>query len=206
MMPPAHKPLAVPAPVLLGMVCLLAFAGAHGEGSPAVAEPSAAATVGSSKPKSSPKPPKNSASPSAKGANKPLSKDIPIPLPIGDVAKMIKIPQTGTAGELLSQLMAVQMKRIDETHVEMQEMKIDLYQPDGKTDFHIEIPTSVFDLKTRLIHSENPVVVRTQDFELTGEKMEFDTVERSGKLLGRVHMRIHDLKKAAGDDDQKPNQ
>jgi hypothetical protein len=139
------------------------------------------------------------ASGKAPNPNKPASKDIPFPLPLNEVAKMVKIPQTGLAGELLSQLMATEIKRIDEENVQMQQTKIDFYQTDGQTDFHIDVPTSIFNLKTRIIRSNDPVTVRTQDFELTGEKMEFDTVERSGKLIGRVHMRIFNLKKMAGD-------
>lgn len=134
--------------------------------------------------------------------NRPLSKEIPFPLPINEIARAVKIPQTGLAGELVSQLMAAKIKRIDADHVEMESMNIDLYQADGKSDFHIVVPTSVFNLKTRIIHSDNPVTVRTQDFELTGERMEFDTVERTGKLMGKVQMKIHNLKQVAGQTDE----
>lgn len=126
------------------------------------------------------------------------SKDIPFPLPIGDTATIVKVPNVGSAGQILSQMLAMKAKRIDADHVEMQETKIDLNQADGKSDYHIDIPASIFDLKTRIISSEHPVVIRTQDFELTGEKMRFDTVERSGELMGNVHMIIHNLKQTAG--------
>ncbi len=64
------------------------------------------------------------------------------------------------------------------------------------------VPTSVFNLKTKIIHSDNPVSVHTQDFDLTGEKMEFDTAERTGKLMGKVRMRVHNLKQVAGQSDE----
>lgn len=150
------------------------------------------------KPEKSPKP----ARVKPEKPNQPLSKEIPFPLPINEIARAVKIPQTGLAGELVSQLMAAKIKRIDADHVEMESMNIDLYQPDGKSDFHIVVPTSVFNLKTRIIRSDNPVTIRTQDFELTGERMEFDTVERTGKLMGKVQMRIHNLKQVAGQSDE----
>ena len=128
----------------------------------------------------------------------PMSKEIPIPLPVGDTALGLKVPDVGVAGQLLSQLFAAKAKRIDDNHLELQGTKIDLNQADGKSDYHIEIPTSVFDLKTRIITSDQAVVIRTQDFELTGEKMRFDTVEKSGELIGKVRMVIHNLKQTAG--------
>lgn len=134
--------------------------------------------------------------------NRPVSKDIPFPLPINEIARLVKIPQVDLKGELLSQLMAAKIKRIDDDHVEMETMNIDLYQADGKSDFHIVVPTSTFNLKTRIIHSDHPVSIHTQDFDLTGERMEFDTVERTGKLIGKVQMRVHNLKQVAGQSDE----
>ena len=136
------------------------------------------------------------------GASKPdphskKPKPIQFPLGEGDDAIKIKIPETNQMGLLLSQLMAAKATRVDNEHVRMSEMNLDLYHPDGKEDFHIIMPTSTFNLQTRIISSEDPVIVRTQDFELTGEKMEFNTVERTGKLMGKVRMLIHNLKQVA---------
>lgn len=89
------------------------------------------------------------ATPTPTATIKPLSKEIPIPLPIGDKALGLKVPNIGAAGQLLSQLLAAKATRIDENHLELQGTKIDLNQADGKSDYHIEIPTSIFDLKTR---------------------------------------------------------
>ena len=129
------------------------------------------------------------------GVKKP--KPIQFPLGVSDSAKKLKIPETDRAGALLSLLMAAKATRVDDEHVQMSEMNLDLYHPDGKEDFHIIMPTSIFNLRTRIISSEDPVTVRTQDFELTGEKMEFNTVERTGKLMGKVRMLVHNLKQVA---------
>jgi lipopolysaccharide export system protein LptC len=68
------------------------------------------------------------------------------------------------------------------------------------------MPASVFNLKTHIITSEDPVVVRTQDFELTGEKMEFNTVDRTGRLLGKVRMVVHNLKQVTAQPEPSPAQ
>lgn len=125
-------------------------------------------------------------------------KEIAFPLPIGDSGKDIKIPQLGVAGEILQQLLAVKMTHLDNEHVEMHEAKIDLFHPDGKEDFHVVLPDSILNLKTQIITSDHPVTVRTADFELTGERMEFNTVDRTGELQGHVHMVIRNFKQVAG--------
>ena len=83
---------------------------------------------------------------------------------------------------------------------------MDFNKPDGKEDFHVVMPASVLNLKTHIIASEDPVTVRTQDFELTGEKMEFNTVERSGQLMGNVRMVVHNLKQLAGTSEPKSSE
>ena len=125
-------------------------------------------------------------------------KEIPFPLPIKDTAHNFKLPQIGATGELLSKLMATKITRLDDEHVEMHEANIDLNHPDGKSDFHVILPDSIFNLKTHIISSEHPVTVQTEDFELTGESMEFNTVDRTGELKGHVHMVIHNFKQVAG--------
>ena len=197
---------------MLAAVCCVAAAGAFAEDVPALTVTAGADLAATPIPKplkpggkvKTPNPNK-AAGPKAVDPNKPASKEIPIPLPIGEKAMDIKIPQVDAAGVLMSLMKAAQLKRIDDDHVEIQSMNLDLNQPDGKTDFHIIVPTCVFNLKTRIIHSDYPVVVKTREFELTGEKMEFDTVERSGKLIGKVHMLVHNLKQVAGQNDEPKN-
>jgi hypothetical protein len=124
-------------------------------------------------------------------------KAFPFPLPINESTNKLKIPEMGLMGQLLSQMAAERATRLDEDHLQMHELKIDLYKPDGKEDFHILLPSSVFNLKTRIITSDQPVTVKTDDFELTGERMEFNTLDHTGKLLGHVSMHIHNLKQVA---------
>ena len=79
----------------------------------------------------------------------------------------------------------------------MEKLVIDLYKPDGRTDYRISLPTSVFNLKTRIIHSDDPVSITTPEFEMSGQKMEFDTAARTGKFSGWVVMKISNAKTLA---------
>ena len=116
----------------------------------------------------------------------------------GDTGHDFTMPQLGAAGEILSKLMSTKITRLDNEHVEMHGTQIDMNHPDGKSDFHVVLPDSIFNLKTNVISSDHAVTVRTDDFELTGERMEFNTVDRTGELQGHVHMVIHNFKQVAG--------
>ena len=124
--------------------------------------------------------------------NKPLN--LNLPLAIGDPASAVRIPQYGEVGQLLSLLNSVTVKRLDESRLELQGTDLDLNKPDGKTDFHIRLPRAIFDTRTRLLTSLEPVVISTADFELQGERMEFDTAARRGQFAGWVYMKIHGAK------------
>lgn len=138
-------------------------------------------------------PPLGTATPREDGDDhKPLN--FSLPLAIGDQATGVRIPQYGLAGQLLSLLNSTSIKRLDENRLELKGTTLDLNKPDGKTDFHIHLPTSVFDTRTRLLTSEQPVSISTEDFNLQGERMEFDTGARQGRFSGWVYMKIHNAK------------
>lgn len=120
--------------------------------------------------------------------SKPLN--LNLPLVIGEPATGVRIPQYGDLGQLLSLLNSMSIKRLDESRLELQGTELDLNKPDGKTDFRIRLPKAIFDTRTRVLTSLEPVSVSTADFELQGERMEFDTGARRGRLTGWVYMKI----------------
>ena len=132
------------------------------------------------------------------------AKEIQFPVPLKEKVHGIRIPKIGVNGELLQQLASLSMERIDDEHVVMHEAKIDLFHPDGKEDFHVLLPESTLNLKTNIISSDHPVTVKTDDFELTGERMEFNTVNQTGELQGHVHMVIRNFKQLANVAPQPP--
>lgn len=127
---------------------------------------------------------------------KPLS----VPLPIGQKAREIKIPQFNLTGQILSQLLAGQIQRVDDEFLQIKELKLDLYDDSGNSEFRIDMPTSIFSTKTRIITSDEPVFIHHRDFDLTGSKLEFDTASRKGRLIGPVTMKIRDVERITNKD------
>ena len=92
--------------------------------------------------------------------------------------------------------------RIDNDHLKMKSAKMETYDADGKPEMTIEIPTSILDLNTRVVTSNQPVTIRRSDFELTGETMTFNTQTRAGKMVGKVRMLIYNRREMTEQNEQ----
>jgi hypothetical protein len=130
----------------------------------------------------------------------PPLKPLSVPLPVGQESKGIKIPQFNLAGQVLSQLLAGKVMRVDDEFLRIQELKLDFFDDGGQNEFRIDMPASLFSTKTRVITSDQPVFIHHRDFDLTGAKLEFNTATRKGRLIGPVTMKIRDLDRVSGKD------
>jgi hypothetical protein len=115
-----------------------------------------------------------------------------LPLPVGHEAKGLVLPDFDAEGNLRGRFEAGTAKRIDEEHVGFQNLKITTFTPEKKIDLQIDLRTSVLDLKTKVLSSEERTVVKRADFNIVGDSVRFDTVSRTGRLIGNVKMVITD--------------
>lgn len=115
-----------------------------------------------------------------------------IPLPIGHEAKGLVLPDFDSEGHLRGRFEAARAKRLDEEHVGFQSLKIVTYTPDNKVDLTIDLIESVLDLKTRILTSDKQSKVTRADFNIIGDSVQFDTNDRTGKMIGNVKMVISD--------------
>ena len=112
-----------------------------------------------------------------------------LPVPMGIPVKGIKIPHRNEEGKLVMTIEAEVAKKIDETHIEMENMKIESVDDDGKT-INIILPHSVFDLDTRILSGESNALIQRDDFEITGDSVEFNTKTLHATLRGKIRMII----------------
>jgi hypothetical protein len=115
-----------------------------------------------------------------------------IPLPIGHEAKGLVLPDFDTQGRLKGRFEAGTARRIDEEHVGFQHLKITTYTPDSLPDLQIDMHTSVLDLKTRILSSQERTTIERSDFNIAGDSVQFDTNAKTGRLVGNVKMVITD--------------
>ncbi|MCX6967065.1 MAG: hypothetical protein NTZ46_04680 [Verrucomicrobia bacterium] len=117
-------------------------------------------------------------------------KDFDVPIPINHDAKGVRIPIYSPEGVLQMMFESEIAFRMDAQQLRLTQLKIETYDGGGKPEMVIEMPNSVFDLKTRVFSSVDPVTIRRTDFEVTGANMTFDTETRMGKFTGPVRMLI----------------
>jgi hypothetical protein len=115
-----------------------------------------------------------------------------IPLPIGHEAKGLVLPDFDANGHLRGRIEAGTAHRIDEEHVGFQNLKITTYTPENQSDLRIDMNTSVLDLKTRVLSSQERTTIQRSDFNIVGDSVQFDTNSRTARLIGNVKMVITD--------------
>jgi hypothetical protein len=115
-----------------------------------------------------------------------------IPLPIGHEAKGLVLPDFDGNGHLRGKFEAGTAHRIDQEHVGFQDLKITTYTPESQPDLQIDMHTSVLDLKTRILSSQERTTIQRSDFNIAGDSVQFDTNSKTGRLIGNVKMVITD--------------
>ncbi len=118
-------------------------------------------------------------------------KDFEVPIPIGHDAKGVRIPIYTPDGTLQMMFESEIAFRVDTRHLRLTQLKIETYDVAGKSDMFIDMPLSLFDLRTRVFSSVDPVTIRRTDFEVTGGNMTFDTQTSIGKFTGPVRMLVY---------------
>lgn len=116
-----------------------------------------------------------------------------IPVPEGQPVKGVKIPYYGADGTSLQMVFEAEVaRRVDESNIELENLKIDANTDDDKKLF-VEMPRSIFNMESRILTGDQGVVIRRDDFEITGNAGEFDIRKRFGKVLGNVKMVIFNM-------------
>ena len=112
-----------------------------------------------------------------------------VPIVPGHDAKGLVLPDFDLQGRLRGKLEAGVTKRLDDEHVEFKGVKFTTFLPETeKPDLQIIMTSSVFNLKTQVLNSSERTTVKRSDFEITGDKMQFEMLTRKGTLDGNVKM------------------
>ncbi|CAA9252020.1 MAG: hypothetical protein AVDCRST_MAG42-2282 [uncultured Chthoniobacterales bacterium] len=113
-----------------------------------------------------------------------------IPLPIGQEAKGLVLPDYDTDGKLRARFEAGTAKRVDAERILFSSLKMTTFTPEEQPDLSIDMPQSTLHMTTRVISSEERTTITRTDFSISGDKMTFDTNSRQGTLVGNVKMVI----------------
>jgi hypothetical protein len=136
-------------------------------------------------------------SPSPIPGASPTPPKLEIPIPVSHNAKGVDLPFF-TNGKLQMYFVIRKAFRADLGHLDMYHAFMQTYDEKETPDVAIYMTRSLLDLNTRIITSQVPVTLRRSDFEITGQKMVFNTQTHIGRLSGHVHMIIYNLQSATG--------
>jgi len=112
-----------------------------------------------------------------------------IPVPLGMPVKGIKIPHRDANGKLLMVFEAEVAKKLDDARIEMDDLKIESFDDEGRKVF-VQVAHSIFNLESRILVGDSRTLIRRDDFEITGDSVEFDTRSRDAKMRGNIKMTI----------------
>jgi hypothetical protein len=122
-----------------------------------------------------------------------------IPLVVGHEAKGLVLPDFDLQGHLRGRFEAVTARRIDQEHVEFDNLKMVTYVENEKPDLELNMSTGVLNLETHVLDSKARSKIKRADFEIEGDSMRFNTETREGTLIGNVKMTITDQSHFARD-------
>ena len=112
----------------------------------------------------------------------------------------LKIPDfDSTTGALKSFFSIGALRRLDDTHLEIRQSFLGLYKPDGSVDLSVDVTIASLDRFTRKLSSSVPVIIWSDEFQVTGATMELDTVSKEAKLGGPVRVLIYKGERDADD-------
>ncbi|HEY5792683.1 MAG TPA: hypothetical protein VIS74_05250, partial [Chthoniobacterales bacterium] len=112
-----------------------------------------------------------------------------IPVMQGEDVRGLRIPQYGPDGKLQMQFSAEIARKLDNRTLELEKLNVEVVDKEGTVT--VEIPKSRFDLETRVLTGNDGAKIKRQDFEITGETVEFYVRTRFSRLGGNVKMVIH---------------
>jgi len=130
------------------------------------------------------------------GLPAPSAPKFDVPIPIGHDARVVRIPYYDDRGKLQQIILIDKAYRADDGHIDMKNAYMQTYDDKGTPDTSIFMTRAILDLNTRVVTSDVPVVVRRSDFQITGQKMVFNTQTHKGEMSGHVHMIIYNRQAA----------
>ena len=119
----------------------------------------------------------------------PTGEMVDIPVPEGVPVKGLRIPHRDETGKLVMTLEADVAKKIDEKNIAMENMRVEAFDDEGKK-INVELKESTFNLDSRVLVGQKSARILREDFEITGDEIEFNTQTRNGVVRGNVKMTI----------------
>ena len=116
-------------------------------------------------------------------------------LPLNRVNLGVAIPSFDD-GVRTALVTAEKMMRVDEDYLELENMVIETFLPDGSTDSRVSLIKALFHMPTSTLVSKSRSKIHKKEphFQIEGDRLVFDTQSQRGRMAGNVVMLIYDAK------------
>jgi hypothetical protein len=115
---------------------------------------------------------------------------------VGQDARGLRFPVFNEAGVLQMYFVIDVAKRIDIDHMEMSKVQLQTFNENKEQEMKIDMQKAILDLNTRVVTTDEHVLIRRADFELSGDRALYNTATGDGKVSGNVRMLIFDREAA----------
>ena len=133
----------------------------------------------------------------------PAKDRLDLPVPKGQPQKGLRIPIYTPEGKLIMSFQIGVAEVVDADNIKMGDLHLETFKENGEHEFNIDLPDSVFNAKSKELTSKAHVIVKRNDFEISGNSMTFNTETKVGKFGDGVKMIIYDARAAVGEDEKK---
>jgi hypothetical protein len=118
-------------------------------------------------------------------------------VPVGETADGISFPywENGKLKRMFFNVAFLQRRDLD--HLQLKNANIKTFDDNGNTDLVLLLPSSIFDLKTQLLTTDQRFVLKRSDFELMGDALELDTAKRQATIKGKIKIIIYNFQEPA---------
>ncbi len=117
--------------------------------------------------------------------------------PIGKPWLNVRVPRYNDRDELISIMhTGVLTRQLDEI-LQLDDLTIALFQDEGRMSLRLKTTRGLYDLRSAKLRSRSKTFIEHQDFDMTGDRMEFDTKSQRGELTGNVEMVVYSMERAA---------
>lgn len=112
--------------------------------------------------------------------------------PVGRIVYGVRIPSY--SGDYLTSVVTSEtMKRVDQEHVDMEDLVIYVYSG-GQPDSEIRMDKAIYDMEEdKLTSRRTPPEILHSRFTMVGDKLTFDREARTGHMTGNVKMTIFNV-------------
>jgi len=114
---------------------------------------------------------------------------IDIPVDIGQSAKEIRVPHHNADGKLTMRLTAARAERSSTSDFTFNDLRIEIFDEDtDRASLEVLLQGAVFDRTTNQLSSDSHSIIRGDNIEITGRRLDFNIDDRVSRLQGPVTM------------------